>query len=222
MSQDQWFFTSNGQQAGPVTWADLAGRAAAGSLTPGDYVWREGMPNWVPASTIPNLFGLGPVAPVVPAAPGGWPMGMPVTGFSAYAGFWKRVAAAIIDILLLWAASIPCTVGSALLGMTGRASGHVHDQNPLGCCFLIVVSWLYSALMEASDRQATLGKMALGIIVTDEFGNRLSFGRATGRHFAQYISIITLMIGFIITAFTEKKQALHDMIAGTLVVNRTV
>ena len=221
MSQDQWFFTSNGQQAGPVTWADLAGRAAAGSLTPGDYVWREGMPNWVPASTIPNLFGLGPVAPVVPAAPGGWPMGMPVTGFSAYAGFWKRVAAAIIDGLVVTAATMPCTFTSMMAGGSGGRDADL-SVNLATNCFAIVVGWIYSALMEASNKQATLGKMALGIIVTDEFGNRISFGRATGRHFAKWISAIILLIGYIMVAFTEKKQGLHDMIAGTLVVNRTI
>jgi len=72
--------------------------------------------------------------------------------------------------------------------------------------------------MESSSRQATLGKMAVGIIVTDLEGNKISFGRATARHWAKVISGLTLFIGYIMTGFTAKKQALHDMIAECLVV----
>ena len=82
----------------------------------------------------------------------------------------------------------------------------------------MVVSWLYFALLESSPKQATLGKMALGIKVTDLDGNRISFGRATGRFFAKIISGVILMIGYIMAAFTAKKQALHDIIASTLVI----
>jgi len=81
-------------------------------------------------------------------------------------------------------------------------------------------AWLYFALMESSSKQATLGKMALSIIVTDMNGNRLTFGRATGRYFGKIISGMILMIGYIMAGFTEKKQALHDIIAGCLVVNK--
>jgi uncharacterized RDD family membrane protein YckC len=80
------------------------------------------------------------------------------------------------------------------------------------------VRWLYFSLMESSAKQATLGKMALGIIVTDGSYNRISFGRATGRFFAKLISNITICIGYIIIAFTSQKQGLHDIIAGTLVI----
>jgi uncharacterized RDD family membrane protein YckC len=74
--------------------------------------------------------------------------------------------------------------------------------------------------MESSARQATLGKMALGIVVTDLDGNRIGFGRATGRYFAKILSALILLIGFIMAAFTQKKQGLHDIIAGTLVVKK--
>jgi uncharacterized RDD family membrane protein YckC len=84
----------------------------------------------------------------------------------------------------------------------------------------IVISWLYFALMESSTRQATLGKMALGIIVSDMNGQRISFARATGRHFTKIISGVILVIGFIMAGFTAKKQALHDMIAGCVVVKK--
>lgn len=84
----------------------------------------------------------------------------------------------------------------------------------------IVVSWLYYALSESSPKQATLGKQALGIVVTDLNGKRISFGKATGRYFGKYLSTITLFIGYLMAAFTDKNQALHDIMAGTLVVKR--
>jgi len=83
-----------------------------------------------------------------------------------------------------------------------------------------VLNWLYYALLESSAWQATLGKKALGLEVTDLEGRRISFGRATGRFFAKMISALILWIGFIMAGFTEKKQALHDMIAGTLVIRK--
>ena len=87
----------------------------------------------------------------------------------------------------------------------------------LGTILSIVLSWLYSALLESSARGATLGKMVMGARVTDLSGGRISFGRATGRYFAKIISGMILAIGFIMVAFTARKQGLHDMIAGTLV-----
>jgi len=83
-----------------------------------------------------------------------------------------------------------------------------------------ILQWLYFSLMESSAWQATLGKKALGLTVTDLEGRRISFGRATGRYFAKIISSLILFIGYIMAGFTEKKQALHDLIAGTLVLRK--
>lgn len=85
---------------------------------------------------------------------------------------------------------------------------------------VILLTWLYYGLLESSAWQATLGKKALGLEVTDLRGTRVTFGRATGRYFARYISIMTIGIGFLMAGFTEKKQALHDIIAGTLVIRK--
>ncbi|MCY7409592.1 MAG: RDD family protein, partial [Chitinophagales bacterium] len=82
----------------------------------------------------------------------------------------------------------------------------------------IVLNWLYYAFMESSTKQATLGKMALNIKVTDMQGNRITFLNATGRYFGKIISSLIMGIGYIMAGFTEKKQALHDIVAGTLVV----
>jgi uncharacterized RDD family membrane protein YckC len=82
---------------------------------------------------------------------------------------------------------------------------------------VLLGGWLYEALMESSSYQATLGKMILGMKVTDLYGNRISFGRATGRHFAKILSGMVLCIGFIMVGLTQRKQGLHDLLAGTLV-----
>ena len=82
------------------------------------------------------------------------------------------------------------------------------------------MAWIYFAAFESSPKQATPGKMALGIKVTDLNGRRIGFGKATGRYFGKILSFIILGIGFIMIAFTEKKQGLHDKMAGCLVVNK--
>jgi uncharacterized RDD family membrane protein YckC len=135
--------------------------------------------------------------------------GMPVQA-TAYAGFWRRFAAYIIDAILLSIVLVP-------LALVFRDPD---QQTTISSPLSTAIGWLYFALMESSGRQATLGKMALGIVVTDLEGNRIGFGRATGRYFAKILSALILFIGFIMIAFTQKKQGLHDMIASTLVVKR--
>ncbi len=150
-----------------------------------------------------------------------------------YAGFWLRFAAFLIDsfvlnilgfilILPFFGVIIFSAIGlsntpddeiTTLLGITSIVGTLV--------TILIVkfiVGWLYYAIMQSSAKQATLGKMAIGAIVTDLAGNRLSFGRATARYFSKLISDMTSYIGYILAGLTERKQALHDLIAGTLVI----
>jgi uncharacterized RDD family membrane protein YckC len=136
-----------------------------------------------------------------------------------YAGFWKRFAAVIIDYLIIMALGLIIGVIVAFLYRTqiGRASINAYL---LGQIIGILIGWIYYAVFESSAIQATLGKMALGIKVTDMNGNRIGFGKATGRHFGKIVSKMILMIGYLMVAFTEKKQGLHDMMAGCLVVNK--
>lgn len=129
-----------------------------------------------------------------------------------YAGFWRRFAAWILDGLLLSLVTLPFT-----LQFDGGVAAEAARTSAAGT-ISTVVGWLYFALMESSAKQATVGKMALGIIVTDLDGRRLGFGRATGRYFAKILSALTLGIGFLMAGFTERKQALHDMVASCLVV----
>jgi uncharacterized RDD family membrane protein YckC len=120
-----------------------------------------------------------------------------------YGGFWKRVVAWLIDTVVVSAATgivIATTLGA---GVVAVFFGH----------------WLYEAFMVSSSWQATLGKRAMSLTVTDLQGRQVSFGRATGRYFAKWVSALFFGIGFLIVAFTEKKQGLHDMIARTLVLD---
>ena len=83
-----------------------------------------------------------------------------------------------------------------------------------------MAAWLYWALLESSPWQATLGKKALGLLVTDLQGRRITFARASGRYFGKLLSTIVLGTGYLMAGFTEKKQALHDILAGCLVTRR--
>lgn len=130
-----------------------------------------------------------------------------------YAGFWRRAAAIIIDGLVV---GIPLAIVFAPFG-----GNNINGGGYTGFGLLRALIYLaYFALMESSSYQATVGKMALGIKVTDIDGNKLTLGRALGRNAAKYISALICFIGFILAAFTQRKQALHDMIASTLVVRK--
>jgi len=146
----------------------------------------------------------------------------PVGAPKAYGGFWIRFVAAIIDGIIVQAVVTPVVFAVGLMvgvagaiATTGRGPGIIAIW--IGAVFGLFASWLYEAAMESSSKQATLGKMVLGMKVTDLQGNRISFARATARHFCKYISAMIMFIGYIMAGFTDRKQALHDMIAGTLV-----
>jgi uncharacterized RDD family membrane protein YckC len=132
------------------------------------------------------------------------------------------VVAAIIDAIILRIVVAPVGMIFGGLGMAGTLSGMHHTGLGIlggGITIILLVfgSWLYEAFMESSSYQATLGKMIFGMKVTDLSGNRISFERATGRHFAKWLSTMILGIGYIMVGFTERKQGLHDLLAGTLV-----
>lgn len=143
------------------------------------------------------------------------------TGATLYAGFWRRVVAYLVDFIIIFVVlGITFAVLGAIAGAAAgdNAGGVIGGLVALFYLIYIVALWLYFALMESSARQATFGKMALSIKVTDLDGRRIGFGKATGRFFGKIISGLILYIGFMMAGWTEKKQALHDMMAGTLVV----
>ncbi len=172
-----------------------------------------------------------PVAPGqagAPVATTAWAQ-LPVV----YAGFWRRFGAYIIDALI-FGLPVGFVFGlvSAAITATSTPSysssySYSSEPSPVATCLPLIINvvsiaiaWLYFAGFEASSKQATPGKMVLGIIVTDVNGSRISFGRASGRFFAKIVSGLILGIGYLMAGFTEKKQALHDMMAGCLVVRK--
>ena len=136
------------------------------------------------------------------------------------AGFLKRVAAYAIDAVIIGIAS--AVVGGLiyeLLGVGGFGRGFWLEQAVLNAVSL-VLSALYFAWFHAAYAMATPGKMAVGIKVVRLDGARISFLRGIGRYFATILSSLILMIGFLMAGFTQRKQALHDMVCDTLVVDR--
>jgi uncharacterized RDD family membrane protein YckC len=140
-----------------------------------------------------------------------------------FAGFWKRVAAYIIDhIILSLGEGVIAAIFFVLLFVTMKL-----DKDLFGAMigigfigFVLTAHVLYFACFESSSSQATPGKMALGIVVTNASGGRIGFGRAVARNCARVISGLCLSIGYIICAFTDRRQTIHDLLAGTLVVNK--
>ena len=154
-----------------------------------------------------------------------------------YAGFWKRAFAFLIDSIILSVPSILFTgliIGSQVMPIVKMASQNVEPTPDMVLpimgkwlagmaaiwVFNLVLFWLYYAWFEGSKHHATPGKMALGIKVVGADGNRISFARATGRTFAKFISHMILYFGDYMAGFTQKRQALHDMIATTYVVDK--
>jgi uncharacterized RDD family membrane protein YckC len=182
-----------------------------------------------PTAPVSGAFPAPPSSPnFVPAYPtplAPYPVVAPVAGVG-YGGFWIRVVAAIIDAIILRIVVAPISMIFGGVGLAGSMMGHV-PHVPLALLgggltfiFLLFGSWLYEAFMESSSYQATLGKMIFGMKVTDLNGNRISFERATGRHFAKWLSAMIFCIGYIMVGFTERKQGLHDLLAGTLVLRK--
>ncbi|MCJ2183283.1 RDD family protein [Novosphingobium sp. 1949] len=140
-----------------------------------------------------------------------------------YGGFWWRFLAYIIDYILMQVVSTGLSLSFGF-GISMQ-SYMAEAEDPFA--FLpsvltmvglsIIAQWLYYALMESSKFQGTVGKLAIGLVVTDLDGRRISFGRATGRFFAKILSGVILCIGYIMVGVTARKQGLHDMLAGTLV-----
>ena len=137
-----------------------------------------------------------------------------------YGGFWKRVVAYLIDafiiafpVTMIFGTVIPQTMMTENIQVTSVAVS-------MPQVIMLVASWVYFAGLESSAWQATVGKKMLGMQVTDTSGKRIDFIKATIRYLSKFLSSFFLMIGFIMVAFTEKKQGLHDFIAGTTVVNQ--
>jgi len=232
----------DGERHGPYQEDEVRAWLVSGKVSPADLAWREGLADWQPLSVLfpdakPDAAG--------PAAAGGNPYAAssaPILPQSTalsledHAGFWKRVAAYIIDAIVL---AIPNMLIEKMMGgdaAKAAMEAAVRDAGPnMQAIFAaqgayyhammpsilinVVIGILYFALLESSKLQATLGKLALGIRVTGLNGARIGFGRALGRYVGKFLSAFIFLIGFMMVGWTRRKQGLHDMLAGTLVLN---
>ena len=231
----------DGERHGPYKEDDVREWLRSGKVSAKDLAWYEGLADWQPLSVL--FPGEGTAAPTAtatdnPYAAPGAPL-LPQTNAASledYAGFWKRVGAYILDSIILYIPNLlimkmmggdaaQATLKQALLAAPGdpqamiAAYQHFYSAMGLAMIFTTVLAWLYFAVCESSAWQATPGKLALGIRVTDLQGQRISFPRALGRYPAKILSFMILFIGVLMVAWTQRKQSLHDMMVGTLVLN---
>jgi len=239
---DTWYYTAGGQQNGPVSADDLRNLLTSGHVSGQDLAWKEGMAQWTPISLLPELLAGAQGAPAgyygapgpsgaVPLQYGGYQSYAATTPVYqrrlAYGGFWIRVGAYIIDCLVL---AVPNMIINGVIqfgfGVGQPQPGSPPDPAQLVSLMMLsfipfFLDWLYYALMESSAKQATLGKMACGLMVIDENGGRISFARATGRYFAKLLSGLACCIGYIMVGVDEHKRGWHDSLAKTFVVTKS-
>lgn len=232
-----WYFVHDDKQYGPVSTGEIKDLYAKGRLRAEDLVWNERMVDWAPAGEVLAAFeGQGPTAS---AGARDNPFAAPETetdpaaylanlqGLKKYAGFWRRLAAFVIDGFVLnaimFALGLFVGFGAGFANAIGGgdADAVLNNVSILINVLSIPLNWLYFAILESSKYQATAGKMALGLVVTDLEGRRISFARATGRYFAKFLSGMILFVGFWMIGWTERKQGLHDILAGTLVYRKS-
>ena len=247
---DWYYADASRQRQGPWTGEELASHFQHGRIGLETLVWRDGLGEWQPLRTVAGeldmpLQPLPPAtAPALPTAAesGDTPYAPPAAQIASeqqyvdgtdvvLAGFWRRAAALFIDSMVVtFAWYLVMIVGVVVLGIGGSvlmrdadsAGGMAAMFGIMGMIYLTypLISAAYYAGFESSSKQATLGKMAVGIKVTGIDGRRLTLGRALGRWLSVALNYLTLYIGYLIVAFTERKQGLHDKVAATLVVDR--
>jgi uncharacterized RDD family membrane protein YckC len=182
-----------------------------------------------------QTLGAAPAVPATAPGPANVSPHWRPTPTVAYAGFWLRLVAFLIDAVIL---GIPIGILAVLLfffaGGAAILQSIQNNREPGPQMFVpllgfiaslalisIIGKWLYYAYFESSTWQGTVGKKVLNLYVTDLNGHPVTFGRASGRFFSRFITgLIPLGIGYILAGITEKKQALHDMIASCLVLRR--
>jgi|SRR5579859_1665022 len=210
-----WYYAEGGKQMGPVEESALDGLVSAGIVRDDTLVWHEGMAAWQPHAAVRGSRA-GIAAPFAPAAP----------AFSGvrYAGFWIRFLARLIDGAILGIAGLLLRLPLMLMlgiGMgRGYTFGMTHAVGAVTAVSLLVNLALGMAyeVYFVSTRGATPGKMALGLKIIRADGSPVPPGLALGRYFAQWISGITLFIGYIMAGFDSQKRALHDRICETRVI----
>jgi uncharacterized RDD family membrane protein YckC len=207
----QLYIAKDGKQTGPYSEDQIRSMIEGGLISNSDYFWREGLTEWQPLS---QHFGSSLSSPPPFRSVGNHHVSAN-TLTNEHPGFWLRCAAHLIDSIIVYIlAFVAGFIIGVVFGVAGQADADI--LKIFGGLAGLAASWLYYALMESSAKQATLGKMACGFVVTDLLGQRISFRKATGRYFGMILSALILCIGFMMCGWTERKQCLHDMMAGCL------
>jgi uncharacterized RDD family membrane protein YckC len=167
------------------------------------------------AATVPATAAVAPPGPSATAGPTA--SAAPATAAArAYAGFWRRAFACLIDALVLF---FPVATARVLLGMD--ATGEFAPSTPewwLAWWFEVVLTWLYAAILFSSRARATLGYRVMDLELTNLHGGPVSFLQATWRYFASFLSLATFGIGYLVQLATPRRQTLHDLVSWTVVV----
>ena len=255
----EWYYAdATRQRQGPVSAGELIQRFHQGAMRLDTLVWREGLAEWRPLRDFSVELGLDqapaetfytsatpadPAPVAATAATADSPYAPPAAtltsdeafyagGDVVYAGFWKRVAAYLIDAFVVGVAAqiVQMLLMAVFFGLnmgSFASSPETMFSSASGIAFLVsvylfplAIQAAYYAAFHASSKQATLGKMAVGIKVVRGDGRRITLARGIGRFFGFLLSGLILAIGYLMAAFTERKQGLHDMLCDTLVVDK--
>lgn len=243
-----WYYAKNNERLGPYTEDQLNELVARGEIASDTQVWREGMETWLPYSEaralVPQLpenqaycaecgkvhdkstmikhGGVWTCSACKPIFLQKLNEGVAISQTMRYAGFWIRFCAKLIDGLLLGVVLVvPLMV---IMFSMGVMNNPTEEQTKAFTVVQLIWQVAYYAVAAAysiyftGKSGATPGKMACGIKVVDASGAKISYGRATGRFFAEFLSAIICYIGYIMVAFDAEKRALHDRICDTRVI----
>ena len=213
----QIYVAKAGQQTGPFSEEQIHSMLKSGMVGLADSAWHEGLTSWLPLHQLLN------VSPPIPQPTQPPPLTSQRSINAQHSGgpasFGIRFGAYIIDAIVANIAACICAfIIGALIAFGGGTSKDASQS--IGALVGLVTVWLYYSLMESSSKQATVGKLACGIVVTDMQGQRIGFGQASGRYVGMIVSFLTLGIGFFMCVWTPRKQCLHDMMASCLVLKK--
>src|SRR5215475_3545794 len=201
-----FWVTHNGQRRGPYQEADILEAVELGTMRPTDLLWVDGMREGVPiADVLAHLGGRSGPRTRPPGTKVVDDLAELVLGNAAYAAF-------LLDALIL--AAVMLVIGVGFLATRSNVAMEV--VLALG----LAASWFYFSFMESGPSGGTLGKRAFGLQVLSDRMERISFPRATVRWAARALSAVVLAIGYLMQPFTARKQALHDLVARTVVLSR--
>lgn len=226
----------NAEVFGPYSLEEAREYLSSGRLVLSDFAQLPGTTDWTPLASVPGVRSAPPpppppgraeLPPMAPAAIQSAPQRVSPLAETVrpirYAGFCIRFAAGLVDYIIMVVAELLLTADRVTIYLW-HGSADVTTQadidaaHIIGFVLSILIWWIYYSVLLSGSWQATLGMKVCGLKIVDEDGNRISFGRATGRYLAEGLSALSCGIGFLMIAWTSKKQGLHDLIAGTLVV----